>query len=107
VNPTEFDDALSYLKADCWTVWQRYDQAKRSRFSTYVYRILSRRVASWYRQRFTDTRYRERPTLVSLYDNDLDRQRPQRRVVGRVRPDQRRRAEPGRTEDPHQVRPAE
>jgi DNA-directed RNA polymerase specialized sigma24 family protein len=38
----------------------------------FAYRILTRRVASWYRQRFTDTRYRGKPTLLSLDDHDLD-----------------------------------
>src|SRR5262245_7105870 len=57
LNPNEHDDALSYLIAECWELWQRYDPAKgQQRFSTYAYRLLWQRVASWYRQRFIDTR---------------------------------------------------
>jgi RNA polymerase sigma factor (sigma-70 family) len=71
LNPTEYEDCLSYLVADAWALWQRYDPAKGSRFSTFAYRILSRRVASWYRQRFQDGRYMPRVTWVSL-DEELD-----------------------------------
>jgi RNA polymerase sigma factor (sigma-70 family) len=73
LNPTEEEDCLSYLVAECWVLWERYDPAKGTRsFSTYAYRILWRRVASWYRQRFVDTRYRVKPNWVSLDDDDLD-----------------------------------
>jgi len=73
LNPTEYDDALSYLVAEAWALYQRYDPSKGTQtFSTFAYRILWRRVASWYRQRFGDTRYRQKPTWVSLDDADLD-----------------------------------
>ena len=73
LNPTEEEDCLSYLVAECWVLWERYDPAKGTKsFSTYAYRILWRRVASWYRQRFVDTRYRVKPNWVSLDDHDLD-----------------------------------
>lgn len=73
LNPTEFEDCLSYLIAECWVLWQRYDPRLGTKsFSTFAYRILWRRVASWYRQRFVDTRYQIKPNLVSLDDDDLD-----------------------------------
>jgi RNA polymerase sigma factor (sigma-70 family) len=73
LNPTEYEDALSYLVAEAWVLSTRHDPEKgTASFSTYAYRILWRRVASWYRQRFGDTRYRVKPTWVSLDDNDLD-----------------------------------
>jgi Sigma-70 region 2 len=72
LNATEYEDALSFLIAEAWQLHGRYDPEKGSRFSTFAYRVLSRRVASWYRQRFTDTHYRARPTLVSLEDNDAE-----------------------------------
>jgi DNA-directed RNA polymerase specialized sigma24 family protein len=71
LNRTEYDDALSYLIAETWQLWKRFDPARGTRFSTYAYRILSRRVTSWYRQRFGDGRYRHPPTWVSL-DEELD-----------------------------------
>lgn len=70
LNPTEYDDALSYLVAELWMLHGRFDPSKGVRFSTYAYRILWRRVASWYRQRFIDTRYRSKPVMVSLEDTD-------------------------------------
>lgn len=73
LNPAEYDDALSYVIAEAWVLSKRYDVAKGTQsFSTYAYRILWRRVPSWYRQRFGDTRYRVNPTWVTLDDNDLD-----------------------------------
>lgn len=73
LNPTEYDDALSYLLAECWNLYRRYDPDKGTQaFSTFAYRILWRRVPSWYRQRFGDTRYRAKPTWVSLEDDDLE-----------------------------------
>lgn len=69
LNPVEYEDALSYVVAEAWVLWTRYDPDKGSQsFSTYAYRILWRRVPGWYRQRFGDTRYRENPVFVSFDD---------------------------------------
>jgi RNA polymerase sigma factor (sigma-70 family) len=71
LNPIEYEDALSYLVALAWELHVRFDPDKSTQsFSTYAYRILWRRWASWYRQRYGDTRYRAKPTLVSLDDSD-------------------------------------
>jgi RNA polymerase sigma factor (sigma-70 family) len=70
LNPVEHDDAVSFLIAETWELWQRYDPSKGPSFSTYAYRILWRRVASWYRQRYYDRRYRTKLTLLSLNEND-------------------------------------
>jgi RNA polymerase sigma factor (sigma-70 family) len=73
LNPIEKEDCLSYLIAEAWVLWQRYDPRLGTKsFSTFAYRILWNRVASWYRQRFVDTRYRVKPEWVSLDDDDLD-----------------------------------
>jgi DNA-directed RNA polymerase specialized sigma24 family protein len=71
LNRTKYDDALSFLIAETWQLYERYDPARGTRFSTYAYRILWRRVASWYRQRFVDNRFYEKPTFVSWDENDL------------------------------------
>jgi RNA polymerase sigma factor (sigma-70 family) len=72
LNPVEYEDALSYMVAEAWVLSTRYDPAKGTQsFSTYAYRILWRRVASWYRQRFGDTRYRSNPVWVS-FDEEQD-----------------------------------
>jgi DNA-directed RNA polymerase specialized sigma24 family protein len=72
LNPTEHEDALSYLVAIAWELHLRFDPSKGTQsFSTFSYRILWRRVPSWYRQRFGDTRYRVNPTTVS-FDEDTE-----------------------------------
>jgi RNA polymerase sigma factor (sigma-70 family) len=72
LNEHEYDDALSYLLAEAWKLSRRFDPAKGTRsFSTFAFRILWKRVPSWYRQRFGDTRYRTAAELVA-FDEDHD-----------------------------------
>ena len=72
LNPTEHEDALSYLVAEAWLLSTRYDPERGTQtFSTFAYRILWKRVPSWYRQRFGDTRYRGPVALVS-FDEEID-----------------------------------
>lgn len=74
LNPTEYEDALSYVIAEAWVLWRGFDPDRSTQsFSTYAYRILWNRVSSWYRQRFGDTRYRANPVFVSFDEaQDLD-----------------------------------
>lgn len=62
------DDLVSYLIGVCWELSGRYDPAKdrNPNFAAYAARILSLRVADWYRQRFGDTRHAEKPIVLSL-----------------------------------------
>lgn len=69
LNREDSEDALAYLIATAWRLSLRYDCTRSQiSFSTYASRILERRVVDWYRSspRFADTRYRERPTELSL-----------------------------------------
>jgi RNA polymerase sigma factor (sigma-70 family) len=76
LNPTEHEDALSYLLGEAWVLSTRFDPSRGTQtFSTYAYRILWKRVPSWYRQRFGDSRYRDPVTLVS-FDEELDEESP-------------------------------
>jgi RNA polymerase sigma factor (sigma-70 family) len=74
LNPREYEDLLSYIVAAAWVLHQRYDPTKGTQsFSTYAYRILWRRVPSWYRQRWGSTRYHDNPVFEEL---DADRDAP-------------------------------
>jgi hypothetical protein len=68
LNQIDHEDLVSYLIGVCWELSGRYDPAKdrNPNFATYAARILTLRVADWYRQRFGDTRHGERPIVLSL-----------------------------------------
>jgi hypothetical protein len=62
------DELVSYLIGVAWEVSGRYDPAKdkKPNLAAYVSRIVSFRVADWYRQTFGDTRHGEKPIVLSL-----------------------------------------
>ena len=62
------EDLISYLIGVCWELSGRYDPAKdrNPNFASYAARILTLRVADWYRQRFGDTRHGDKPIVLSL-----------------------------------------
>jgi hypothetical protein len=65
----DYEDLVSYLIGVSWELSGRYDVAKdgdRPNFAAYAARILSLRVADWYRQRFGDTRHGAKPVVLSL-----------------------------------------
>lgn len=64
----DHEDLVSYLIGVCWELSGRYDPAKdkNPNFAAYAARILTLRVADWYRQRFGDTRHGEKPVVLSL-----------------------------------------
>jgi hypothetical protein len=70
------EDAISYLLARAWWLYLRFDPwheatHKRS-FSTFLYRrIYNYEVVNWYRFRFGDQRYPNRPEVLSL-DHDAN-----------------------------------
>lgn len=66
LKPHLYEDALQELLATAWQLWQRFDPARGLSFSTYAYRLLRLRVVDWYRSEFGDSRYGERPTVLSL-----------------------------------------
>ncbi len=72
LNPTEYEDALSYLVGVAWRLSQRYDPTRGYSFSTFAHLVLPKRVKSWYRQRFHDLRYagRRNVTFTPLPDRD-------------------------------------
>lgn len=47
-------------------MWNRFDPARGLSFSTYAYRTLKLRVVDWYRHEFGDSRYGQRPQVLSL-----------------------------------------
>lgn len=67
LGPHHREDAIAYLVATCWELSEKYDPSRGLSFSTYAYRMLSLRVADWYRATFGDNRRRKRQVqLVSL-----------------------------------------
>lgn len=64
----DHEDLVSYLIGVCWELSGRYDPAKdrNPNFGSYAARILTLRVADWYRQRFGDTRHGDKPIVLSL-----------------------------------------
>lgn len=66
LRPHLYEDALQELLTTAWQLWQRFDPARGLSFSTYCYRLLKLRVVDWYRHEFGDTRYGERPQVLSL-----------------------------------------
>lgn len=66
LKPHLYEDALQELLTTTWQLWQRFDPARGLSFSTYAYRLLKLRVVDWYRSEFGDSRYGERPTVLSL-----------------------------------------
>jgi hypothetical protein len=64
----DYEDLVSYLIGVCWELSLRYDPAKdkNPNFGAYAARILTLRVADWYRQRFGDRRHGDRPIVLSL-----------------------------------------
>lgn len=62
------EELVSYLLGVCWELSCRYDpeKDKNPNLAAYAARILSLRVADWYRQTFGDTRHGDRPVVLSL-----------------------------------------
>lgn len=65
------EDAVTYLVGVAYECERRYDPEKetnpdRANFAAYASKIISFRVADWYRQRFGDTRHGEKPIVLSL-----------------------------------------
>jgi hypothetical protein len=71
------EDAISFLLARSWVLYLKFDPwfeatHKRS-FSTFLYRRLySFEVINWIRIRFGDSRYPDRPVVLSLDYYDAD-----------------------------------
>jgi hypothetical protein len=64
----DYEDLVSYLIGVSWELSRRYDPAKdrNPNFAAYAARILSLRVADWFRTRFGDTRHGQKPVVLSL-----------------------------------------
>lgn len=62
------EELVSYLISVCWELSRRYDpkKDKHPNLAAYAAKILTLRVADWYRQTFGDTRHGERPIVLSL-----------------------------------------
>jgi Sigma-70 region 2 len=66
LRPQLYEDCLQHLLAVAWELWQRFDPGRGLSFSTYCYRTLKLRIVDWYRHEFGDSRYGERPQVLSL-----------------------------------------
>ena len=66
------EDLISYLSVIAVRYDARYDPAFGQARSTFLYRILRRRVTDWYRQELGDNRYtkRPKPMMVPLSEQD-------------------------------------
>ena len=68
------EDLVSYLSVIAVRYDARYDPAFGQARSTFIYRVLRRRVTDWYRKELGDSRYRARPRplMVPLSEQDAD-----------------------------------
>lgn len=74
---TDYEDALAYLITVTWEASRRYGPNATSRpihsdrpFSALAYWLMRRRIVDWYRARYGSTRYKPRPSLISLDEHD-------------------------------------
>jgi hypothetical protein len=84
LRPHEYEDALSYLLSEAWTLSERWEPSRSSvTFAGFAYRTLRLRVVDWYRSEFGRTKWqfahrthdRERPAVLSLDADHSERGR--------------------------------
>jgi hypothetical protein len=76
LRPHEYEDALSYLLSEAWTLSEHWEPSRSSvTFAGFAYRVLRLRVVDWYRAELGRTKWqfsggrthdRERPAVLSL-----------------------------------------
>lgn len=67
------EEAVEFLMLQLRELWERYDPELSSSFSKFAYPILPLRLVDWYRKKFGDDRYGERPKVISLDEFVADR----------------------------------
>ena len=80
------EDLVSYLSVIAVRYDARYDPSFGQARSTFIYRVLRRRVTDWYRKELGDSRYqaRPRPMMVPLSEQDTDEADPWETVDSRL-----------------------
>lgn len=73
LDPSDREDALSFLLMKTWEEAARFDPdrvdpgyTKSQSFSTFLHRRLDNRIVDWYRQRYGDSRHGKKPDVLSL-----------------------------------------
>jgi hypothetical protein len=71
LEPCDQEDLVVFLVTVAWEESKKYDPTFGRSFSTHATQVCRNRAVDWYRQRFVDTRYHERPQLSSIDAFDL------------------------------------
>jgi hypothetical protein len=70
LRPHEYEDALSYLLSEAWTLSERWEPSRSSvTFAGFAYRVLRLRVVDWDRAELGRTKWQfsgGRPTIASV-----------------------------------------
>lgn len=67
LTPTEHEEALAYVVAECWILAERYDPALTPSFSTYAYHKCQLRFVNWLHTKLGRNPERQPPVSLEAY----------------------------------------